>query len=208
MATKTEVREADLTEEEYEQFFELLDRLTNSDDITRCRDKPGYLRHCAERYNCETALEEFVGWFLPTPACTGPCCSWPLVPTPRACRRGRASGHSGTLQRSSSMVVTTGLDPAAVLAALYNNSKPQGMGFLQADSSLMDVRQAQALLDDVRSKSNRVYFDYLRGRVMKVDLTNPDGFEERLYDRDLGTGAAQCVVDELHRRAADAVLAS
>lgn len=41
------------------------------------------------------------------------------------------------------------------------------------------------------------YFDYLYGRVMKVDLSSDDGFEERLYDRDNGKGAAQKVIDAL-----------
>ena len=39
------------------------------------------------------------------------------------------------------------------------------------------------------------YFDYLKGRVMKVDLSEDDGFEEWLYDRDNGEGAAQSALD-------------
>ena len=40
------------------------------------------------------------------------------------------------------------------------------------------------------------YFDYLHGRVLKVDLSG-DEFDERLYDRDCGKGAAQRAVDSI-----------
>ena len=102
------------------------------------------------------------------------------------------------------MVNTKGLKQGAVLAALYNNSKPFGMGFLHADSELMTEQEAEELLgdtgrtDDVGFKvSCHTYFDYLKGRVMKVDLSNPAEFDERLYDRDNGPGAAQKVIQAL-----------
>lgn len=73
---------------------------------------------------------------------------------------------------------------AKVLAALYNNSKPQGMGFLHFDPELMEEEEARELLKQY------TYFDYLKGRVMKVDLggatLDPWG-----YDRDNGDGAAE-----------------
>jgi len=40
----------------------------------------------------------------------------------------------------------------------------------------------------------QTYFDYLYGRVLKVDLSK-DEFDERLYDRDCGEGAAQRAVN-------------
>lgn len=40
------------------------------------------------------------------------------------------------------------------------------------------------------------YFDYLKGRVLKVDLSNPDCFDERLYDRDNDYGAADRAVEK------------
>ena len=83
-----------------------------------------------------------------------------------------------------------GLDKAEVLAGLYNASKPQGLGFLHYDPKPMTVEEARALL------VNQTYFDYLYGRVMKVDLSgdrlNPWG-----YDRDLGQGAAQRVIQTI-----------
>jgi hypothetical protein len=83
------------------------------------------------------------------------------------------------------------LDKAEVLAALYNNSKQQGLGFLDVSGkSPMTKEDAQNLL------SQQDYFDYLRGRVMKVDLKG-DSFSPHLYDRDNGTGAAERALQPL-----------
>jgi hypothetical protein len=54
----------------------------------------------------------------------------------------------------------------------------------------MTVDEARALLAQGPPR-----FDYLAGRVLKVDLDDPTGFDARLYDRDNGAGAAQAVVD-------------
>jgi hypothetical protein len=77
-----------------------------------------------------------------------------------------------------------GLDKAEVLAALYNASRPLGLGALdpRAHSSL-SVAEARVLLEQ------RTHFDYLHGRVMKVRLEG-DAFFPGLYDRDNGAGAA------------------
>lgn len=102
------------------------------------------------------------------------------------------------------MVSIKELDKAAVLAALYNASHPQGMGFLQFDPHPMTVEQAKELLgvgDDnarmfgIRRKGD-FYFDYLKGRVLKVDLSG-DEFDPSLYNRDNGEGAAEAVINGL-----------
>lgn len=89
------------------------------------------------------------------------------------------------------MVDIKGLNKAEVLAALYNNSKPQGLGFLHFDAKDMTVAEAEEILKQTTD------FDYLKGRVMKVDLSSDDGFGEWLYDRDNGNGGAQRAVDAL-----------
>jgi len=76
-----------------------------------------------------------------------------------------------------------GIDKAVILAKLYNNSKVQGMGFLQAQSGDMTTEQARDLLKE------STYFDYLHGKIMKVDLSG-DSFDPWLYDRDNGKGSA------------------
>lgn len=88
-----------------------------------------------------------------------------------------------------------GANKAAVLAALYNASQPMGMGWLNATAAPMTQDEAEKLLKE------QTYFDYLRGRVMKVDLSG-DSLEERLYDRDNGHGAAYDAIRHLLKDAA------
>ena len=83
------------------------------------------------------------------------------------------------------------LNKAEVLAALYNRAKPLGMGFLHYTPEDMTILEAQALLD-----TGQTYFDYLKGRVMKVRL-NEDVFNPRLYDIDNGYGAALDIINTL-----------
>lgn len=104
------------------------------------------------------------------------------------------------------------LNKADVLAALYNASKPMGMGFLQAGGAPlnMDRTYAQNLLDlgsdasgdypagTVSLRRNEVYFDYLHGRPLKLDLSSDTEFNPWGFDRDNGgEGAAQRVIDHL-----------
>lgn len=91
------------------------------------------------------------------------------------------------------MVGISNLDKAQVLAALYDASKPLGMGLLHFDPAPMSLTEASLLLDGSNSK----YFGYVKGRVMKVDLSKSE-FDPRLYDRDNGQGAAQAVIDKLN----------
>ena len=89
------------------------------------------------------------------------------------------------------MVSIKGLDKAKVLKALYDNSHVEGMGFMHAapEGTVTEDRCRELL------EKNTAY-DYLYGRVMKVDLAG-DEFDERLYDRDCGEGAAQRAVDSI-----------
>lgn len=84
-------------------------------------------------------------------------------------------------------VSIAGLDKAEVLAALYNASHPQGMGFLHYDPAPMTRDEAAKLLERGQ------YFDYLKGRVMKVDLSG-DEVSPRGYDRDSYDGALAEIV--------------
>ena len=76
------------------------------------------------------------------------------------------------------------LNKAEVLKKLYNNSKVQGMGFIQAKEEKMTIEQAEEIL------KGQTEFDYLNGKVMKVNLSG-DEFNPWLYDRDNGEGAAE-----------------
>ena len=83
-----------------------------------------------------------------------------------------------------------GLNKAEVLAALYNASKPLGMGFLHYNPTPMTTEEAEVLLE------SRTYFDYLNGRVMKIDLSD-DELDPWLYDRDNGQGAALRAIEAM-----------
>lgn len=94
------------------------------------------------------------------------------------------------------MISIKGLNKAKVLKALYDHSHVQGMGFLQAvPDGFVTVEHCEDLL-----KKN-TYFDYMYGRVLKVDLSG-DEFKEWLYDRDNGEGAAQRAVDSVREELA------
>ena len=84
-----------------------------------------------------------------------------------------------------------GLDKAEVLHALYHRSHVQGLGILQAIPAYT-VEDARRDLDEQPG----YYFDYLYGRVLKVDLSK-DSFDSRLYDRDCGEGAAEEAINKL-----------
>ena len=77
------------------------------------------------------------------------------------------------------------MNKADVLRRLYNRSQPLGMGFLHYDPTPMTLGEAQAILD-----SGQTHFDYLKGRVMKVNLAGV-AFDPYLYDRDNGQDAAE-----------------
>lgn len=89
-----------------------------------------------------------------------------------------------------STISIEGLNKADVLAALYNASKPQGMGFMQYDPKSMTRETAEEYL------KSTTYFDYLKGRVMKINLSGKE-FDSWAYNRDNGDGAAEKVISLL-----------
>lgn len=94
------------------------------------------------------------------------------------------------------MIDIKGLNKAEVLKALYDGSYIQGMGFMQAvPEGTVTVEHCKMLLET----TGYPYFDYLYGRVLKVDLSK-DAFDERLYDRDNGQGTAARIIDRLKRK--------
>lgn len=88
------------------------------------------------------------------------------------------------------MVDISNIDKAKVLAALYNATHPQGLGLLHYDPTPMSETEARELL------KSQTHFDYLKGRVMKVDLSGSE-FDPRLYDRDNYDGAAQDAINKI-----------
>ena len=96
----------------------------------------------------------------------------------------------------------SGLDKAAVLAALWNRANPPlrgSMAMLHYRPSPMSLDEASAIIEDRLSgeyATGLIRFDYLLGKSFKLDLTE-DTVDAWLYDRDHGDGAAQRAIDEL-----------
>lgn len=82
------------------------------------------------------------------------------------------------------------MDKAEVLAALYNNSQPLGMGFIHYTPEDMTKEEAAKIL------ATQTSFDYLKGRVMKIDLDS-DELHTHLYNRDNGENAAELALADL-----------
>jgi hypothetical protein len=91
-----------------------------------------------------------------------------------------------------SSIDISGINKAALLAGLYNRAQPQGNGYLEHDSDIMTIEEAQKFLELSTD------FDYLKGRVMKIDISG-DSIYPFLYDRDNGKNACQSVIDDLTR---------
>ena len=75
-------------------------------------------------------------------------------------------------------------DKAAVFKALYDYAKPKGMGMFMYKPGDISIDVAREIVAETLN------FDYVQGRVMKVDISG-DSFDSYLYDRDNGEGRAQ-----------------
>lgn len=103
---------------------------------------------------------------------------------------------------SDHIVNIAGIPKHELLAALYNNTFQQGMGFMHSRGAYdMTPDQAKdeikAATREFRGKTE-IYFDYLHGRVMKVNI-GEDEMTTWGYNRDVGYGAAEKVVAELRK---------
>lgn len=92
----------------------------------------------------------------------------------------------------SELVDISGLDKLEVVRALWTHSRP-ALFFAdnKVDPPSFDKAQAERIL-----ASDRPYFDYLCGRVMKTNFSGSQ-LCPRLYNRDNGIGAMQKVVAAL-----------
>ncbi len=93
----------------------------------------------------------------------------------------------------------SGVDKAGLLRGLFYRAKPQGLGFLQVrycESLLTDNPEPRDLLSDsdVEQILERGYVDYLKGRVMKIDISG-DSVDTFLYNRDNGEDAAEEIIE-------------
>lgn len=102
-------------------------------------------------------------------------------------------------KEGTTMIDIKSLNKAEVLKTLYDHTHVQGMGFLQAvPEGTVTVEHCEELL------KKDTYFDYLYGRVLKVDLSG-DEFNEALYDRNNFPGAAAKAIEELRNKQTEKV---
>ena len=110
------------------------------------------------------------------------------------------------------MVNIADIDKGELLAELFNNSRPAGLGFIQAAKGpgAMTAEQGRELVaktlarefshdrDRMFGRSNgRLYFDYLYGRPLKTDISG-DEVQPWGYDRDNGgEGTLARIVDKI-----------
>lgn len=86
-----------------------------------------------------------------------------------------------------------GLDKARVLHALWHASHAQGLSFL----ALPQGGDFTLGMAETEVKNNpHLYFDYISGHVIKCDLSG-DEFDDWLFDRDCGEGAAARAIQAL-----------
>lgn len=97
-------------------------------------------------------------------------------------------------------VDATGLEASEVLAELYNNSKPLGMGIYQYKAEVMDTNEASLLL----SKGKK--FDYVFGRYMKVDFSNYPLLNPGSFDSQYGEGTMKKLVDNVRNNIASIII--
>lgn len=97
------------------------------------------------------------------------------------------------------MINIKGLNKIEVLDALYQGSHPQGMGMLHYVPGGLTEAEKDLFRTQLTAQGILGYFDYLNGRVLKINIDG-DEFDERLYDRDCGNGAAMRVIRNLLRK--------
>jgi hypothetical protein len=92
------------------------------------------------------------------------------------------------------MIPIDGLDKAMVLKALYDYAKtpgPEDFGWTHYRPGDLPIEEARQFLE-VGLK----VFNYIKGRPVRVDLSG-DSFDDVMYDRDNGKGAAQKAIETI-----------
>lgn len=93
-----------------------------------------------------------------------------------------------------------------VLKALYDNSRPQGLGWMRAVAGDMSLEQATQIVEDAKkAQPGRAWMDYVGGRPIKVGFCGNEVLRVDLYDRDNGgPGTAQRLIEGIIAQAAGA----
>lgn len=92
--------------------------------------------------------------------------------------------------------ITTTLNPVEAFTAIYNASRPFGLGMLAHIPGDISSEDAAEIVSGARMVGRSLYFDYINGRLMKVwirlnqdgTMGHVDGF---LRDRNYGEGSTE-----------------
>ncbi|OGZ97591.1 MAG: hypothetical protein A3I44_02835 [Candidatus Sungbacteria bacterium RIFCSPLOWO2_02_FULL_51_17] len=89
-----------------------------------------------------------------------------------------------------SLIFTRGLSTAAILAALYNAASGMGHGEKGPGPDMITLMEAKKIIASLMGAY--IYFDYLGGKRLKLDLTDAkrDGIVAGQYDYGQGRGTA------------------
>ena len=100
-----------------------------------------------------------------------------------------------TNMASTSTTVDCGtLSSGEVLAHLYNNSKPLGMGMFQYEAKAMSASEAEKYL------KSKKHVDYCKGRPIKTSFNNYPKLDSWDFDRDNGgPGTMKSLIDQLKK---------
>ena len=99
------------------------------------------------------------------------------------------SAMRGYIEIDENTIDISNKDKAEVLAALYNHSKPVGMGMAQYDPTPMTKEVAEKILERETS------FSYLRGRPLYVRFDD-NALWIGAYNRDNGKNLAQRAISK------------
>ncbi|MGZ6473248.1 MAG: hypothetical protein ACXWRZ_18940, partial [Bdellovibrio sp.] len=94
--------------------------------------------------------------------------------------------------RENGELIVKELDLARILRALYNASKPVGMGFYALNSETakpMTVEVARKYIEENSKYGN--YWDYVHGRPIKVGISKEGTINPWFFDRNNG-GVGSC----------------
>jgi hypothetical protein len=96
-----------------------------------------------------------------------------------------------------STIDISGIEKYKVIQALYNASQPLGMGFIHYTPEPLSDEEAQEEVE-AHTYKGQISFDYLRGRVIKCEISGNE-MHPGLFDRDNGAGAAAAAIARIER---------
>lgn len=79
---------------------------------------------------------------------------------------------------------------ARTIAGLYNAASSPGLGRVHRIEGKLAATEAKAFAEELE-RTGRLYLDWHKGRVMKIDVRSGVAIDFTLYDRDNGPGSGE-----------------